>query len=519
MATVNRASLRSEFDALKGRFEALDAEGGMSAEARALFDALLMLFQLLMAVFMEKSTPKGSRNSGLPSSKAEPDETARGRSGAKGKGPKSRAAGDGPNRLVVERRTAPATECRACGRGLEGVAPEGHERRVLVDIVFETRETTVEAEVKTCPRCRTENRGAFPDDMPGPLRYGHGIVAFATHLMAAQMVPLKRAAQTLKGDHRANRRRGHPAGLDPAPCTRPWPAGRRPPSSAWLAMPALHADETGMRIDRKNHWLHTVGAGGLTVKSVRRGRGREAIDDIGIIPRYGGVLVHDRWASYFTYEGCRHALCGAHLLRDLAFVEDAHGHAWAQRMAKLLRETCRKVSELDAKALDEAAFKAARKRYRTILTQAKRELPPTPARIDGKRGRVARSDAQNLHEALAKHEDEALRFAREPDVPFTNNRAERDIRMAKVKQKVSGCFRTLPPRRGPLPNLKLPPVHGPSGLQPPGRHPNRPQRQRRRHDRVPGNANTAQSGAGGRVVTVSFPVSFMARLIRMAGFW
>ena len=265
-------------------------------------------------------------------------------------------------------------------------------------------------------------------------------MAFATHLMAAQMVP-KRAAQTLKAI----------TGRTVAEATLlAWTLRLHEALAGWeaaaverlLAMPALHADETGMRIDRKNHWLQPS-APAASPSSVRRGRGREAIDDIGIIPRYGGVLVHDRWASYFTYEGCRHALCGAHLLRDLAFVEDAHGHAWAQRMAKLLRETCRKVSELDAKALDEAAFKAARKRYRTILTQAKRELPPTPARIDGKRGRVARSDAQNLHEALAKHEDEALRFAREPDVPFTNNRAERDIRMAKVKQKVSGCFRTL----------------------------------------------------------------------------
>ena len=112
-------------------------------------------------------------------------------------------------------------------------------------------------------------------------------------------------------------------------------------------------------------------------------------------------------------------------------------------MAKLLRETCRKVGELDAKSLDEKDFKAVRKPYRTILTQAKRELPQTPARADGKRGRVAKSDAENLHEALTKCEDEALRFARDPDVPFTNNRAERDIRMAKVRQKVSGCFRTL----------------------------------------------------------------------------
>jgi len=442
VATVNKASLRSEFDALKARFEALGGSGEMGPEAQALVEALLMLFQLLMAVFMERGAPKGSRNSGLPSSQTELDETARRRPGAKGKGPKDRAGGDGPSRLVVETRKAPATECRACGRGLEGVSPTGHERRVLVDIVFETRELTVEAEVKTCPRCRAETRGDFPGDMPGPLQYGQGIVAFATHLMAAQMVPLKRSAQTLKAM----------TGRAVAEATLlAWLMRLHRALAGWeeaaverlLAMPALHADETGMRIDRKSHWLHAVGAGSLTVKSVRRGRGCEAIDDIGIIPRYGGVLVHDRWASYFTYGKCGHALCGAHLLRDLKFVEDAHGHAWARRMAGLLRGTCRRVGALDAKALDEKAFKAVRKRYRTILTQAKRELPKTPERTDGKRGRVAKSDAQNLHEALARHEDEALRFARNPDVPFTNNRAERDIRMAKVRQKVSGCFRTL----------------------------------------------------------------------------
>ncbi len=441
MATVNKASLRSEFDALKGRFEELCAHGKMSAESRALFEALLMLFQLLMAVFMEKNTPKGSQNSGLPSSRAEADETARRRPGAKGKGPKADAAGDGPNRLVVEQRTAPVTECRACGRDLAQTAPTGHERRVLVDIVFETRELTVEAELKTCPRCRTENKGAFPDDMPGPLQYGHGIVAFATHLLAAQMVPLKRTAQTLKvltgraiaeATLLAWLTRLHRALAD-------WEAAA---IQRLLAMPALHADETGLRIDRKNHWLHTVGAGDLTVKFVHRKRGRAAIDDLNVIPRYGGVLVHDRWASYLAYQNCAHALCGAHLLRDLAFVEDAHGHAWAKRMGKLLLETGRKVREKDDKALDDPAYKAVRKRYRTILTQAKRELPPTPVRLDGQRGRVAKSDAENLHQALVNYESEVLRFARDPDTPFTNNRAERDIRMAKVKQKISGCFRT-----------------------------------------------------------------------------
>ena len=188
-------SLRTEFDALKARFEALCTDGKMSPEGRALVDALLMLFELLLAVFLEKNTPKSSRNSGLPSSQTGADETARVRTGAQGKGPKSRAA---LNRVVVETRTAPVTECRACGRDLEGVAPAGHERRRWVDLVFETRELTVEAEIKTGPRCRTEPRGAFPKEMPGPLQYGHGIVAFAVHLLSAQMVSLKRTAQTLK---------------------------------------------------------------------------------------------------------------------------------------------------------------------------------------------------------------------------------------------------------------------------------------------------------------------------------
>ena len=308
MATVNKASLRTEFGALKARFEALCANGKMSPESRALFEAFLMLFELLMAVFLEKNTPKSSRNSGLPSSQTGADETAR-RPGAQGKGPKSRAA---PTRVVAETRTAPVTECRACGRGLEGVAPAGTERRVRVDLVFETRELTVEAEIKTCPRCRTENRGAFPKEMPGPLTYGPGIVAFATHLLTAQMVPLKRTAQTLKAltgraiaeaTLLAWLRRLHKALAD-------WEAAAL---ERLLTRPVLHADETSLRIERKNHWLHSYGFGNLTLKFVHPKRGRAAIGELNVIPRYGGILIHDRWASYFAYKNCKHALCGRYV--------------------------------------------------------------------------------------------------------------------------------------------------------------------------------------------------------------
>lgn len=441
MASVNKASLRTEFEAIKTRFAALCADGKLSPEGRALFESMLLLFELLVAVFLEKTTPKGAHNSGLPSSRTDPDETARRRPGKKGKGPQAETAPSGARRRVVEQVTAPVSECRACGHDLTGIVPSGHAQRVKVDIVFETTELTVKAEVKTCPRCRRETRGAFPDDMPGPLQYGHGIVAFATHLLTAQMLSLKRTAQTLKAL----------TGRAVAEATLlAWLTRLHAALAGWeraaierlLTEPVLHADETSLRIDRKQHWLHSVSAGRLVIKHGHRKRGGEALKDIGIVPRYGGVLVHDRWASYFAYDQCEHALCGSHLLRNLAFIEDAHGHAWARLLGKLLLNTCRNVRNHPNKALSEPDYKALRTRYRTLLTQARRELPKPPPRQTGQRGRVAKSDAENLHDALVKYETETLRFARDPLVPFTNNRAERDIRMAKVKQKVSGCFRT-----------------------------------------------------------------------------
>ena len=382
MATVNKASLRTEFGALKARFEALCANGKMSPESRA-----------------------------------------------------------APTRVVAETRTAPVTECRACGRGLEGVAPAGHERRRLVDLVFETRESTVKAEIKTCPRCRTENRGAFPKEMPGPLTYGPGIVAFAVHLLSAQMVSLKRTAQTLKALtgraiaeatllawlrrlHEAladwgSRRLGTPADQARAARGRNLPAHRaQKPLAAQLRRRRPDAQVRASKARSRRHR-----------RTQRHPPLRRHPD-----PRPLGQLLH-------LQELQTRPVRQPSVARP-RFVEDAHGHAWAKRLKKLLLDTCRSVREHPDKALGEAACKAVRKRYRTLLTQARRELPKPPKRLSGQRGRIARSDAENLHEALVQYETEVLRFARDPNVPFTNNRAERDIRMAKVKQKVSGCFRT-----------------------------------------------------------------------------
>ena len=168
----------------------------------------------------------------------------------------------------------------------------------------------------------------------------------------------------------------------------------------------------------------------------------EAIKSIDIIPRYGGVITHDCWASYLSYNHCGHGLCGSHLLRELTFIIDTNDYTWARQMKCLLQETCATVSKNTEKRLADEALVAVHTRYRTILAQGEKELPPIPPKPSGKRGKLARSDAHNLLERLQKHEICVLLFAKNPHVAFTNNRAERDLRMSKVKQKVSGCFRS-----------------------------------------------------------------------------
>jgi hypothetical protein len=162
-----------------------------------------------------------------------------------------------------------------------------------------------------------------------------------------------------------------------------------------------------------------------------------------IIPRYKGKLIHDCWASYFSYANCGHGLCGSHLLRELTFVVETNGYRWARRMKRLLQATCKRVSDCEKKCLDEKEYLRLQKCYRKILEQGALEMPAIPDKPVGKRGRIAKSDAHNLLERLQKYEAPVLLFAKDPLVPFTNNRGERDLRMSKVKQKVSGCFRSV----------------------------------------------------------------------------
>ena len=428
----------------------LEAAGKVTPETGELFETQFAMMQMLIVLVLEKRTRKTSATSSLPSSLTPFDKTAPAKPGAKGKGPKHDQGEFANVRAEVDERVSEVGECRRCGEDLAEVAAENHERRVIVDIEFVTTETRIDAQIKRCPHCAQLNRAPFPEQMPGPLQYGDGIVAFAVDLVIAQLVPLRRTAQMLK---MISGRRISEATLLKwiMRAHRALAAWEQAAVEALLAMPVLHADETSIRVNRGKHWIHSCSGGDIVVKRHHRKRGAEALDAIGIVPRYGDrgsgddeapkpVLVHDRWATYFTYANCDHALCGAHLIRNLKHIDDALGHQWAKDMRELLLDACKEVSDCAAKALGEKRYDEIAAQYRDICAAGRNELPEPPER-QGKRGRIPKSEAEKLLDAFVAYENEILRFAKRSEVSFTNNRAERDIRMSKVKQKISGTFR------------------------------------------------------------------------------
>ena len=439
MAYVNKSSLRDEFAHLKAEFERLSAAGKVTPEMRILVNALLMLFEMMMAVFLEKMTPKTSKNSSRPSSQMDkPDTSSLAGTHTKGLAGEDRRFAN--SRTIETVEIASVATCACCGEDLRTVRSTAPERRTRIDLVFEKVLTHIDAEIKTCPHCASVSKGEFPPDLAGPVQYGLGVKAYVLNLLVTQMVSLNRVQRLLEaliGEALSEATLLKYVWLLHEALAR-W---ERTSIERLVQAPALHADETSVRVEKRNYWVHVYSAGAITLKFVHPKRGTEAIEAIGIIPRYGGVTVHDCWASYLSYTHCGHGLCGAHLLRELTFIHEANGYAWAANMKRLLRESCATVSRRESRMLTQPEYANLQKRYRTILTSASKELPPIPERVSGKRGRIAKSDAHNLWERLRDHEAAVLMFARRAEVAFTNNRAERDLRMGKVKQKISGCFR------------------------------------------------------------------------------
>lgn len=442
MATVDKQSVRDEFDKIKSGFQEQVAAGKVSTEVATLFNTLMMLFNIILTIFMEKSTKKTSANSSIPPSQTPPDDTSiTNKSKADDDKEKPKVTVVGNTRTVETVTFLQALTCDRCDEDLSGVACECIERRTKIDIIFEKTEEHVDVEVKQCPACDSTVKAQFPDDMPGPLQYGNGIKAYIIQLLVAQMISLNRVVDMVAA--LIGRTLSEATLLSYV--MRLYFALESWENSAKLELMAaqcMHVDETSLRVDKKNHWIHVYSSGDITIKFLHQKRGKEAIEYIGIIPLYGGIIIHDCWASYLSYGHLDHGLCGSHLLRELTFIIDSNGYRWAKKMKRLLQRVCKMVSRRKEKCLTADEYLKLQRLYKKILAAGKTELPPIPEKTTKRRGKVAKSDAHNLWERLEKYETSVLLFTKHPHVPFTNNRAERDLRMTKVKQKISGCFRS-----------------------------------------------------------------------------
>jgi len=375
LAHLDKTSVRNEVNQLKDGFEQLRAKGKINDEVLMLMKSLFMIIDLILSIFLERVTKKDSKNSSKPSSQTEKDESSLGQPGSHGKGKYENNAIAHNTRVIETVTLAKVHHCNVCGEDLHDTPCTGHERRTKIDIVFEKTVDHIDAQIKQCPACDSTVKAAFPSDRHGPLQYGDGLKAFVINLLVCQMVSLNRVQKLVKSMLSTL--------LSEASLLK-FVLRLHQALKAWedqaiaqlLKAPAINVDETSFRVDKQRHWIHVYCAGDITLKFLHRRRGLEAIEVINIIPRYGGAIIHDCWASYLSYSHCGHGLCGSHLLRELTFIVETNGYAWAVNMKRLLQETCQKVSQSKEKKLTDKALVNLQKRYRNILTRAEKELPP-----------------------------------------------------------------------------------------------------------------------------------------------
>jgi transposase len=400
---------------------------------------------------------KNSRNSGKPPSsdglkKRRPRnlrrKTGRRSGGQEGHPGHTLKLVEKPDHLEVHA----VSECPQCAADLQAVEACELERRQVFDVPPARVEVTEHrAEIKVCPQCGERVKAQFPADVTQPIQYGRRIKAQAAYLNNYQLLPLARACELL-GDFY-----GHtPAEaliLDANAAL----ADQIEPSleatrQQLIASPVVHFDESGLRVEGKLNWLHVASTEGLTYYTVHPKRGQAGMRAMGILPAFQGRAVHDHWPSYFTFDHCLHALCNAHHLRELQFVGDQYQQSWAEEMSQLLLDIKAEVEATPWEQMSLAPHRLThfQQRYDELISQGLEANPPpadTPPQACGehrrtKRGRKKQSPPKNLLDRLQQFKPQVLAFMHDFRVPFDNNQAERDVRMVKTKQKVSGTFRT-----------------------------------------------------------------------------
>jgi transposase len=400
---------------------------------------------------LEDRLAKNSRNSSKPPSsdptKPKPkslrQSSAKKPGGQKGHPGRTLSLVENPDRVVVHDLKE---ECERCGKSLAEATTSGYERRQVVDVppLLALEVTEHRAQRKRCPGCGRTTTAPFPLEASARVSYGPRIEALSVYLMEYQLLPYERASELL-GDlfggpapgagtlHLALRR-----------CFEGLEETEEAIKEGLIGAEVGHFDETGLRVGGKGMWVHVASTAKLTHYAVHPKRGSEATKEIGVLPWFRGVAMHDGLSSYRNYEQCEHALCNAHHLRELTFVEEEHKQKWAGRMKALLleiEEAVREEAVRRGRGLAPEKIWHFERCYQQLLEAGLKANPP-PLRT-GKRGRPKQTKGKNLVNRLDKHRKAVLRFMYDFRVPFDNNQAERDVRMVKVRQKISGCFRKM----------------------------------------------------------------------------
>jgi uncharacterized coiled-coil protein SlyX len=351
-----------------------------------------------------------------------------------------------PDHLVIHTPEA----CQMCGSFLSANDIAGSERRQVHDLPRQKVEVIEhQVQTKVCGRCGMKNKAQFPSGCNAPAQYGAGVRGVAAYLMGYQLLPYDRCAEAMNDLFDCRLSVGTLSTIFKecsSELTEPLLLIKEGLSKSEV----LGVDETNLRVNQQQEWVHVSSTDKLTLLVHDKRRGTAAIEQIGILSGYKGVCVHDGFTAYDQYRQCRHSLCNAHILRELNYVIETSKPSWATEMKKLLLEIKAAVStagEAGKKRLAVRQKKEFLGQYDRIVAEAGKLYEP----LQRKKGRTKtrrkkespiKAAARRLIHRLLSKRDKILLFMRDFKVPFDNNQAERDLRMLKVKQKISGCFRT-----------------------------------------------------------------------------
>lgn len=397
---------------------------------------------------LEARLSKNSSNSSKPPGSdglKKPPKSQREKSGKKpgaqqGRVGKGLAQVGNPDLIV----THTPTNCSGCGVSLGLVEGVCAEKRQVFDLPQPKVEVTEHRALeKQCPCCGELCRATFPENVRGPVQYGERVQALTAYFAHQHFIPVDRVCQLFEDVFGISISPGTCSNIDER-LFQQLESFEVSLKTYLLAARVLHFDETGMRCEKKLRWVHVASSQLATLYTIHAKRGQEAMNEAGILLQFQGVAVHDHWFPYFAYEQITHGLCNTHHLRELTFIHEQEKEDWAKRMKDLLIFSKNEVERyLEQGMLPPEVLIRIEEAYTQIIAEGFEYhtlLPPLPK---GKRGRQKQRDGKNLLDRLKEKRSCVLRFIYDFSVPFTNNLGEQDIRMVKLKQKISGCLRTL----------------------------------------------------------------------------